>query len=76
MFHLPEKGDKQPGEGGLAEAFGGAGHHLPGETGEDGATEVRIDQYAIKVQKARDAAQADPKAVANILKDWIDPSGS
>jgi len=38
---------------------------------EEGATEVRIDHYAAKVQKARDIAQADPKAVANIIKDWM-----
>lgn len=76
MFHLPEKDDKQAREDGLANVFGGAGDRLPGETGEDGATDVRIDHYAIKVQKARDAAQTDPKAVASILKDWMYPSGS
>ena len=52
------------------------GKALEGEGDEEGATEVRIDHYGVKIQKARDAAQADPKAVANIIKDWIDPSGS
>ena len=73
MFEAPAKSVKDIAEeGGL---FGGAGA-LPGGGEEEGATEVRIDHYAVKVQKARDAAEADPKAVANIIKDWMDPSGS
>ena len=73
MFEPPAKSEKEIAEeGGL---FGGAGA-LPGGGEEEGATEVRIDHYAVKVQKARDAAEADPKAVANIIKDWMDPSGS
>jgi flagellar M-ring protein FliF len=59
------------GEGGL---YGAGG--LPGEAGEEGATDVRIDNYAAKVQKARDIAQADPKAVANIIKDWMGANAS
>jgi flagellar M-ring protein FliF len=51
--------------------FGATAGAAEGEEGEEGATEVRIDHYAVKVQKARDIAQADPKAVANIIKDWI-----
>lgn len=54
------------GAGGLAGEGGLAG--LPGEAGEEN---VEIDQYAAKVQKARDIAHADPKAVANIIKDWM-----
>ena len=73
MFEPPAKSEKEIAEeGGL---FGGAGG-LPDGGEEEGATEVRIDHYAVKVQKARDAAEADPKAVANIIKDWMDPSGS
>ena len=73
MFEPPAKSEKEIAEeGGL---FGGAGA-LPGGGEEEGSTEVRIDHYAVKVQKARDAAEADPKAVANIIKDWMDPSGS
>lgn len=73
MFEPPVKSEKEIAEeGGL---FGGAGG-LPDGGEEEGATEVRIDHYAVKVQKARDAAEADPKAVANIIKDWMDPSGS
>lgn len=78
MFEPPEKDDailNEDGTVGGAGGIDGAGH-LPGEIGEDGATEVRIDHYAVKVQKARDVAQADPKAVANIIKEWMDPSGS
>ena len=44
---------------------------LPGEPGEEGATDARLDNYAAKVQRARDIAQGDPKAVANIIKDWM-----
>ena len=47
---------------------------VEGEEDEDG-TEVRIDHYAVKVQKARDFAHADPKAVANIIKDWMGVNG-
>lgn len=47
-----------------------------GEDGEEGEDQVKIDHYAAKVQKARDIAQADAKAVANIIKDWIGANGS
>jgi flagellar M-ring protein FliF len=51
---------------------GAAGHvRISGIDGELGEDHVSIDQYAAKVQKARDIAQADPKAVANIIKDWM-----
>lgn len=55
------------GSGSSREEFGGEG--------EDGSTEVRIDSYAAKVQKARDFAEANPKAVANIIKDWMNANG-
>lgn len=52
---------------------GAAGHvAIAGEEGEDA---VHIDHYAVKVQKARDFSQADPKAVANIIKDWMGANG-
>lgn len=44
--------------------------------GDPGEEQVRIDHYGAKVQKARDIAQADPKAVANIIKDWIGANAS
>ena len=49
---------------------------IEGEFGEDEeGAEVHIDHYAIKLQKARDFAHADPKAVANIIKDWMGVNG-
>lgn len=74
MFEPESKADHEDGEGGTG-PFGGVGG-LPGITDEEGATEVKIDHYGIKIQKARDAAGADPKAVANIIKEWMDPNGS
>jgi flagellar M-ring protein FliF len=61
------------GEPGSAEDVAGTlGHvRISGEPGEEGEDVVRINHYAIKVQKARDIAQADSQAVANIIKDWI-----
>lgn len=43
--------------------------------GEEGEDNVRINHYAAKVQKARDLSQTDPKAVANIIKDWMGTNG-
>lgn len=43
---------------------------------EDAATVEDIDHFAIKVQQAKDLAQADPKVVANIIKDWLGANGS
>ena len=70
MFPPPE-GKGEAGEGGVGGLFG---EHIV-ET-EEGATDVQIDHYAAKVQKARDIAQNDPKAVANIIKDWIGSNAS
>ncbi len=52
------------------------------EEGEEGEEDVEVDLTAMggdlilatyegKMQKAREIAHADPKAVANIIKDWI-----
>ncbi|WP_428826974.1 flagellar basal-body MS-ring/collar protein FliF [Azonexus sp. IMCC34842] len=70
MFPPPPKAEEEGGSG----MFAGIGDVL-GEEGEEGATDVRIDSYAAKVQKARDFAQTDSKAVANIIKDWIGANG-
>jgi flagellar M-ring protein FliF len=43
--------------------------------GEEGEDNVVINHYAAKVQKARDLSQNDPKAVANIIKDWMGANG-
>ncbi|WP_298397993.1 flagellar basal-body MS-ring/collar protein FliF [uncultured Azonexus sp.] len=68
MFPAPATGDEATTADGVAGAIG----HVA-VVGEDGETEdiVQIDHYAAKVQKARDLAQADAKAVANIIKDWM-----
>jgi flagellar M-ring protein FliF len=56
---------------------GAAGHvRIAGADGELGEDTVSINHYANKVQKARDIAQEDPKAVANIIKDWMGANAS
>jgi flagellar M-ring protein FliF len=57
-----------------AEGVAGALGHIA-IAGEEGEDTVQIDHYAAKVQKARDIAQADPKVVANIIKDWMGANG-
>ncbi|MGE5470045.1 MAG: flagellar basal-body MS-ring/collar protein FliF [Bacteroidota bacterium] len=68
MFQTPAEREAS------AEGVTGALGHITvaGEAGED---RVKIDHYAAKVQKARDLSQADPKAVANIMKDWMGVNG-
>jgi flagellar M-ring protein FliF len=79
MFpHRPE-GEKQMAAEGGSTGTGGAygGISTPGmEAGEDEATQVHIDHYGIKVQKARDIADKDPNTVANIIKDWMGINGN
>jgi flagellar M-ring protein FliF len=66
MFPPPEKEEDMESAEGVA---GSLGHvRVAGEEEED---VVQINHYAIKVQKVRDIAQADSKAVANIIKDWM-----
>lgn len=64
----------EPEDGTTAEGVAGAAGHIA-IAGEEGEDHVQIDHYAAKVQKARDIAQADPKAVANIIKDWMGANG-
>jgi flagellar M-ring protein FliF len=73
MFPPPETEEDRL----TAEGVAGAAGHVK-VLGEDGEEEdiVQIDHYAAKVQKARDFAQADSKAVANIIKDWIGANAS
>ena len=69
MFPPPEKEEDLDTAEGVA---GSLGHvRVAGEAGEDEEDVVQINHYAIKVQKVRDITQADPKAVANIIKDWM-----
>jgi flagellar M-ring protein FliF len=78
MFPPRPEGDGKLGaEGGAGAGGTFGGVRIPGlEPGEDEATQVHIDHYAIKVQKARDVADKDPKAVANIIKDWMGVNGN
>lgn len=69
MFPPPEDEAEATAEG----VAGAAGHVMV--TGEDGELVEQIDHYAIKIQKARELAQNDPKAVANIIKDWMGSNG-
>ena len=69
MFPPPGSREAGGAEGAAGGLYGPDG--LPGAADEEGASEVQIDHYAAKVQRARDIAQADPKAVANIIKDWM-----
>ena len=71
MFPPPESAAEGEGAaGGIPGGAFGEGIIEPGEPGAEGA-EAKLDPYAIKVQKARDIADHDPKAVANIIKDWM-----
>ncbi len=77
MFPPPKEGGDHAahvGEGLGGPGFGGGEER--GEAGEDGATEVHIDHYAVKIRKARELAEKDPKAVANIIKDWMGANGN
>ena len=56
-------------------ALRAAGAVQIGEAGEE-ATEAEIDHFAEKIKKAKEIAQNDPKAVANIIKDWLGVNGS
>jgi flagellar M-ring protein FliF len=70
MFPPPPKAAE------TAAAAGAAGHlGAAGEAGEE-EENVQIDHYAVKVQKARDLAQNDAKAVANIIKEWMGANAS
>ena len=62
-------------EGGIS-AYGEGESGGITESGEDGATQVHIDHYAVMIQKARELAEKDPKAVANIIKDWMGVNGN
>jgi len=74
MFPPPSTDEDLATAAGVA---GAAGHvAVIGEDGEEGEDHVKIDHYAAKVQKARDIAQADSKAVANIIRDWMGANAS
>jgi flagellar M-ring protein FliF len=72
MFPPQTKEDLDTAEG-VADSLGHV--RIAGEEGEE-EDAVRIDHYAIKVQKARDIAAADSQAVANIIKDWMNANAA
>lgn len=73
MFPPPQDKDDTPTAESIVDAAGNVIITADGEETED---EVHINHYAIKLQKSRDIAQADPKAVANMIKDWMGANGS
>jgi len=78
MFPPRHEGERHAGDGtaGVAGGMFGGAIGSEEEAGEDGATQVHIDHYAVKIQKARDFAAKDSKAVANIIKDWMGVNGN
>ncbi|MDD2740874.1 MAG: flagellar basal-body MS-ring/collar protein FliF [Rhodocyclaceae bacterium] len=72
MFPPPVKDEPETAEE-IADSLGHV--RVAGEEGEEEDV-VRIDHYAVKVQKARDIAQADSQAVANIIKDWMNANAA
>ena len=68
MFPTPSTEEELATAAGVA---GAAGHVAVIGDDDDDGSHVKIDHYAAKVQKARDIAQADSKAVANIIRDWM-----
>lgn len=78
MFPPPPAPESEEEGAETAEGVAGAAGHVAvvGEDGELIEDEVVIDHYAAKVQKARDIAQADPKAVANLIKEWMGANAS
>lgn len=70
MFPPPPEEEKLGAQGAEGSEAGEGGVAGTGAHGEDEA-EVQIDPYAVKIQKARDIADKDPMAVANIIKDWM-----
>jgi flagellar M-ring protein FliF len=75
MFPPPESDKTKAGEAESGGIFGSTGTVGSQEEGEEGAT-VHIDHFAVKVQKARDLAATDPKAIANMIKDWMGANGN
>ena len=57
-------------------AAGGPGGGVVFTEEEIGEENVEIQNYAAKIEKAREIAQNDPKAVANIIKDWMNANAS
>lgn len=56
-------------------AMSGAAIGVEGDEEGGEATNAEVTQFAAKLQKAKDIAQQDPKAVSNIIKDWLGSNG-
>lgn len=74
MFPPPADSHDKGSFAGLPGAPGEVG--IVGEDGELIEDAVKIDHFGIKIQKARDLANTDPKAVANIIKEWMGSNAS
>jgi len=74
MFPPPADSQDKGAFAGLPGAPGQVG--IVGDDGELIEDAVKIDHFGIKIQKARDLASTDPKAVANIIKDWMGSNAS
>jgi flagellar M-ring protein FliF len=74
MFPPPPKPEELTSPESIVDAAGNVIITGDGED-EEGEDEVHINHYAVKLQKARDIAQSDPKSVSNMLKDWMGANG-
>lgn len=52
-----------------------AGEEGEGESAEEGLPPTAAEELARKLEDARELAKRDPQAVANIIKDWMNPNG-
>lgn len=41
---------------------------------DEAAAQVELNNYSAKIERARSLAQQDPKTVANVIKNWINPN--
>jgi flagellar M-ring protein FliF len=73
MFPPPPEPEEEATPESIIDAAGNI--IITGTAAEGEEESVEINQYAVKLQKARDIAQADPKAVANMIKDWMGVNG-
>lgn len=74
MFPPPPTEEEKAGAS--AQSGGSSQGISIGEDGELLEEAVEIDHFAVKIQKARDVADADPKAVANLIKEWMGTNAS
>lgn len=56
-------------------AAGGPGQMLDVVEQEEASINIALASYEHKLEKARQVATEEPKMVANIIKDWMNPNG-